>query len=529
MVSESSYTKSKRIAVNTIVLFVRMLILTIVNLYAVRVVLNGLGREDYGIYNTVAGVVMMSSFLSSVLAMSVQRYYSMALGRNDGRSLQEIFSISVSIVCAVSLLLIIVFETAGLWFLHNKLIIPADRMAAAQIAYQFGLVTFLCSFIQIPFSAAMFAHEEMTAYTIISTIECLMKLGAALLIGRLAIDNISLYSGALMLTAIIVLMIYTGYGKRNYAECHYRWPRQSKLFKSILAFSGWALFGSAASVCITQGNTVLLNMFFGPVIIAAFAIALQINNAFNTLCSNIILAFRPPMIKAYAERNFKYLNQMFSASNRFLLYILIAIAIPLILEIREILHLWLGGHITDDIVLFSRLMIVYSVCMAMNNPISIVMHATGKIMQYNLPVESITLMCLPVTWILFRLHLPSWSVFASMIGICVIAHIVRMLCLRHYYPPFSILHYMTRLILPAFLICCVSSALAYGLHTLQIQPALRLVASLIISPAIVLSLAYFAGINTQERKLVRNIAGCLVRKVTGSPKHCGENIKEDCK
>lgn len=509
---ETSKAKTKRIASNTVVLFVRMLVLTIVNLYAVRVVVNGLGNEDYGIYNTVAGVVMMSTFLSSVLALAIQRYYSIAIGKGDRQSLREIFSISINIVLAVSLLLIIIFETAGLWFLHNKLIIPLDRLAAAQWAYQCGLLAFLCSFAQIPFSAAMFAHEEMGIYALVSTIECLMKLAAALLVGHILADNLVVYSSGLTVTAVIILLVYTIIGSRRYEECHYRRPRKSALYKSILAFSGWALFGSVASVCITQGNTVLLNMFFGPIIIAAFAIALQINNAFNTLCNNIVLAFRPAMIKAYAERNFTYLNQMFSASNKFLLYILIAIALPLIVGMREILLLWLGDNVTDDTVLFCRLMIVYTVCMSMNNPVTIIMHATGKIMQYSLPVDGVTLLCLPVTWLLFYIGMPSWSVFVSMIGVCVVAHILRLLCLHHYYPLFSLLLYFKGLVVPAAMICVVATALTYCAYCGIGSNAAGLAVSFVAATGSTLALAYCGGLNKPERNLVNSMAKGVCRK-----------------
>ena len=512
MSMESGYAKGKRIASNAIVLFVRMLILTIVNLYAVRIALYKLGQVDYGIYVTIAGVVMMSSFLSSVLAMSVQRYYSIALGKKDNQGLQKIFSISINIVIIVSLIIIVLFETIGLWFLHHKLIIPSERLIAALIAYQFGLVTFLCSFLQIPFSAAIFAREEMTPYAIISTIECLMKLSAALAIGHLAADNLVVYSSGLMITGIVILLIYIFYGKINYSECRYCQPHDKQLTKSILRFSSWALFGSAASVCTSQGNAVLLNIFFGPMITAAFAIALQINNAFNTLCSNIVLAFRPAMIKSYAENDFEYLNKLFSASNKFLLYLLTAIAIPLYLEMKEVLHLWLGENVTNETVLFSRLMIVYIVCMSMNNPISIIMHATGKIMQYNLPVESVTLFCLPLTWIFFRMHMPSSFVFISMISVCIVAHFIRMVCLHHYYKPYSIHQYIMKLIIPALFICVISTILSIKVHAMITMTAGRVIAVFVLAAVVTICLAYFVGINRNERQLLFNLIKGIASK-----------------
>ncbi|MBQ6063154.1 MAG: polysaccharide biosynthesis protein [Prevotella sp.] len=490
--------KNKRIASNTILLFLRMFILTLINLYAVRIVLRRLGEEDYGVFNTVAGVVMATSFLSGVLAFSVQRFLSFYLGKHDAQSLRKIFSLSLNIVVILSIVVFIILETVGLWFVNTQLTIPTERMQAMRWAYQFGIFGLLCSFIQIPFTAAMFAHEDMGNYTIVSTLECLLRLLAAYLIGIAAIDNLVFYSSGIFVSATIIMLLYIGIGHLKYNECHYKYVKDKKLCKEILFFSGWALYGSASNMGMIQGSTILINVFFGSIVTAAFAIALQIYNAFNSLCNSMVLAFRPPMIKAYAEGNAAYLRQLFSVSNKFLLYILAAIAIPLICEMPTILEIWLH-EVSPNIVLFARLMIVYIVCISMNNPISIIMHASGHIKQYNLPVETITLMCLPITWLLFRLGFPAYYVFISMIGVCLVAHVVRLWCLKRYHRSFSIRSYMTSLVIPSAVVLSVGACCAWGLHAYVPNMVWRLVTVVIFTPLVVLSLAYCFGTTRQEK------------------------------
>jgi O-antigen/teichoic acid export membrane protein len=396
--TETKFNKSKRIASNTAVLFIRMLIITIISLYTVRVVLNGLGAEDYGIFNTVAGVVTTSSFLSSVLAISVQRFYSFSMGKNNDKDLNEIFSSSINIIILLSLGIIIVFETFGLWFVKTQLTIPYGRMEATLWIYQFSLFSFIFTILEIPFTAAIFAHEDMSIYAVISTVDCFLRLTVAFLIGKFMADNLIIYGSGLLIVSFIIFQFYAIYGLIKYEECHYKKTHNTLLYKKLLSFSGWTLFGSAASTGMQQGNIILLNIFFGPIINAAFGIALQINNAFNALSNSIILPLRPAMIKAYAEKNNDYLNQLFSVGNKFILYFLLAIGIPIFSEIVTILTWWLG-NINSDIIIFSRLIIIYIIFLGIHSPITTIMQATGHVKEYHLPVESITLMCIPLTWL----------------------------------------------------------------------------------------------------------------------------------
>ncbi|MBQ6210906.1 MAG: polysaccharide biosynthesis protein [Prevotella sp.] len=504
---QDTFSKSKRIASNTVVLFVRMFILTILNLYAVRLVLNGLGEQDYGIFNTVAGVVTLSSFVSGVMALSIQRFYSIALGKNDYHRLKEIFSTSVNILVVFSLILLVVFETVGLWFVQTRIHIPMERMNAALWIYQFALFSFICSIFQIPYSAAMFAHEDMGTYAFISTMECILRVFVAFLIGKMIIDGLTFYGLGLLVVAILVLLMYIWFASKNYKECHYQYVKQSPLYKRLLVFSGWTMFGSLANVGLIQGSIILLSMFFSPVVNAAFGIALQINIAFQALCNSIVMPFRPAMIKAYAEKQFDYLNQLFSVCNKFILYALIAVGLPLIFEMRFVLSLWLGGQVNDNMVLFSRLIIIYIVCLAMNNPITIIMEASGYVKEYHLFVDGTMLFCLPISWLLLHRGLPPYSVVCSMIGVCGVAHIIRLLCLRHFYKSLSMMEYFVFLVIPGLLIALIGAAFSFLLHLGIVDEWLRFITVVILLPLTIVFLSFFIGMNRKERSLAK----CFVK------------------
>lgn len=503
--SNSKPATSKRILSNTLVLFARMLLLTLVNLYSIRIVLGRMGTEDYGIFNAIAGVVTISSFISGVLDLAIQRFYSYAIGAKQSDQLVKIFSISIKCTVILAFAILVILEVVGLWYIQNKLVVPIDKIAIATTCFHFSAITFLCTILQIPFTATIFAHEDMGAYAAISSAECLLKLLVAFLIGKVFWDNLSFYSLGLMFVAIIIYISYGMWSHIHYAECkRYIKVKDNSLYKKILSFSGWTLFGSFAKITMVQGSTLLLNSFFGPLTNASFAIAVQISNAFTALSNNMVLAVRPAMIKSYAEKNESYLNQLFNFSNKFIYYLLLVIGLPMITEMPLIERIWLGNSVNQEIILFSRLVIIYTICLAMNNPITIIVQATGKIKKYHLCVESITLMTLPVSWILFHYKYESHHIFTSMIGLCLVAHIVRLFCLKNTYKSFSIKKYISTFALPALLITFIGTSLYLYIYQDVSCCAYRLLYEIIGLPIILLALIYIIGLNKIEKNTFKN-------------------------
>lgn len=501
--NDGNSKKSQRIAANTLILFVRMFVVMLVNFYTVRIVLDRLGIEDYGIFNAIAGVVTFTSFISGVMELSIQRFYSIAIGEKDGKKQNEIFNLSMAIIIAASAMTFLIMETAGLWMLNTQLTIPEARFEAAEWCFHTSLVTFFLTLLQIPFSAAVFAHEKMNVYAVISTSDCLLKLFAALSIGLLAIDNLIFYSIILMIIGFIVFGLYAVYGIVKFPECRIRKTHNNQLLKDLLSFSGWTLLGSIAKVGTFQGNTIMLNIFFGPVVNAAFAISMQISNAFNALCSSMVFALRPAMIQVYAEKNFTYLNKLFNISNKFILYVLLVIAFPMIYETEYILDIWLPD-VTQDMVVFARLIIIYIVCLSLNSPITTIMQASGKVKQYFVPVEAVSLLCLPITFVFLKLGLPAQWTFISMISTCVMAHVVRLWCLRRYYKPFSLSLYMKSFVFPAALISLAGICLTV-LSMQNTSGIMYHIAGCVILPLSIIILVLFVGMSTKERMLMYDL------------------------
>lgn len=505
--------RSKRIASNTLVLFARMLIITFVNLYTVRWVLAGLGTEDYGIFNAVAGVVTASTCISSVLALSTQRFYSFAMGKGESDRLKEIFSVSLNIVVMIALVLLVLFEIVGPWLISTQLTIPVERMEAAQWILQFSLFSFIFTLLQIPFIGAVFANENMGYYALISTIDCIVKLLIAYCIGITGGDDLVYYGAALMLEAFMVMMLYVIIARRKYPECKYTIVKKKKtLYKELFSFSGWSFYGALAGVGMTQGSTIILNVFFGPIINAAFGIANQIYNAINTLTNSIAIAFRPAMIKSYSAKENKYLEQLFFASSKAILYLLAMVLIPFIFEAETLLTLWLG-ECTPTMVLFARLYAVYTICLALHNPITTIIQATGNIRKYSMYVESMTILCLPVSWLLFKLGMPPYFVFVTMIGLCILAHIIRLLMLQSSISVFTISKYLVRLVLPGILIISITTLIVYCIETLHVNRIFQFLLSFAVSAISISILLYAVGISKKERTLIKELVNRKLKKI----------------
>lgn len=508
---DGNYGKSRRIASNTMLLFMRMFAITIINLYTVRLILGVLGQTDYGIYQAVGGVIATAGCVSTTLALSVQRFYSYSMGRDNFVKLQEVFSASTNIIFILVCVIIFFFETVGTWFLNTQMVLPAERLTATNWVFQFALFSFLLSVLQIPYTAAIFAHEEMGVYALLSTIDCLLRLAVACLIGKIFLDNLVFYALGLLTVSILIFCSYATFARHRYAECHYRKTTEPKLYKQLLSFSGWTLYSSLAGVGVIQGSTILLNVFFGPIINAAFGIAVQVNNAFNALCSSMMLAFRPAMIKSYAAKETDYLNTLFISANKFIFYVLIAVAIPLVTEMDTILQLWLGQS-SETTTLFVRLIIIYVVCIAMCNPINTIMQASGRIKRYHLTVETVMLLHIPASWLLLTMGLPPQCVLYSIIALCLLAHCFRLYCLRQLSAHFSMRQYFLSLVCPALVVTSISAASSLAVHLHIASPAWRLATLCAWSPVIIFVLAYWIGLSRQERLMLRSLASTTIKK-----------------
>lgn len=501
MPQANNTSTSKRIASNSLLLFARMFAITIINLYAVRLLLNSLGQEDYGTFNAVAGVVMTSTFITSTLAICIQRFYSYAMGKGEEQSLNDIFSASMNIIFTISLLMLVVLESIGLWFINESLPIPQDRVVAANWVFQSSIGVILMGLLQLPYTGAIFAHEDMGYFALISLAECLFRLFIVLLINVVPVDGLVFYGIGLFVVAVIIFLFYASISRHRYIECRYHRKVEKNIYKSLLSFSGWTMYSAIAGVGITQGITLLFYSFFGPLATAAYAISLQVLHAFQALSNSIVVAFRPSMVKSYAEGDYTFLNKMFNANNKLILFLLAVVAIPLAVELRIILKWWLGSY-TEYTVMFTRLIIMYMVLLSLHNPVTTIVQSTGRVKYYCLIVETVLLTCLPISWLLFKFGATAELSLVILILTSMSAHIVRLIILKHLYPVFSYWQYWRRFLQPGISILVLSSIIIYLAHTFIEADLPRVAVSFILSLLSVLSLAWLIGMSAEERRII---------------------------
>lgn len=424
--ANNTASNTKRIAKNTLMLYFRQILIMLVSLYTVRVVLNVLGAEDYGIYNVVAGVVTMFSFLSGAMATASQRYFSFDLGKGDSEHLKTTFSVTFQIYVLLAAIVIILAETVGLWFVNHKLVIPEERMTAANWIFQAAIVSFLLTLITTPYMASIIAHENMNVYAYVSIVEAGLKLGIVFLLKILPFDKLIIYGILLAVVALINTSIYRLYCHKHYAECKFRFVKDGRLFKEIVSYSGWNLFGSTASVVHNQGMTILINLFFGPLVNAARAVAAQVNVAVLSFAQNFSTALRPQIIKFYATGDKESMLKMVMYGTKIIFFLMLMICVPLYFQVPYLMQLWLK-NVPDYTVLFVRLVVIDVLIDSISYPVMSVVQTKGKIKLYQGVVGGLLILNLPVSYIFLGLGFAPESVFIVAIILSVFAMIFRIL------------------------------------------------------------------------------------------------------
>jgi len=420
---------NRRIAKNTLMLYFRMLLIMAVSFYTSRVVLQTLGVVDYGIYNVVGGIVAMFGFLNSAMSSGTQRYLTFELGRGDAEKLRRVFVTSMNIHIIISAIVFVLSETVGLWLLYNKMTIPQDRFGAAMWVYQCSILSTMVMFMSVPYNATIIAHEKMSAFAYISVLEVVLKLLIVylLLIGDM--DKLILYAVLMLTVQVIIRFIYNIYCRRYFEETRYSFLFDKLLFKEMLSFSGWNLWGNMAAVFFTQGLNILLNMFFGPAVNAARGVAVQVQHAVTQFSMNFQTAINPQITKSYATGDYSYMHSLIFRSSRFTFFLLLCICLPVFMEAEALLGIWLK-EVPEYSATFLRLILCVTILDAVANPLMISAQATGRVKIYQSVVGGILLMILPIAYVVLKLGGNPQSVFIVHLTICVIAFVVRLLIVR---------------------------------------------------------------------------------------------------
>ena len=395
---QDNSANSKRIAKNTLLLYVRMLFLMLISLYTSRVILNALGVEDYGIYNVVGGVVTMFSVLSGSLNAAISRFITFELGTGNVERLKKVFSSSVTIQAIIAIIIVVLAETVGLWFLNEKMVIPDNRITAANWCYQFSIITFAINLIAVPFTASIIAHEKMSAFAYISILEALGKLVIAWCIVVNPIDRLVFFALMVAIVVCSISLLYAWYCIKHFKECVYHFYYDHDLLKQMFGFAGWNFIGASSAILRDQGGNIILNLFFGPTVNAARAISVKVNTVINSFVQNFMVALNPQITKSYACRDYDYMFKLIFQGARLSYYILLMLCLPVILNTHYILVVWLK-LVPEHTVLFVQLILVFAMCESISHPLITVMLATGNIKNYQIVVGGLQMMNLPIAYL----------------------------------------------------------------------------------------------------------------------------------
>jgi O-antigen/teichoic acid export membrane protein len=403
--------RNKRIAKNTLMLYFRQLLILFVSLYTVRIVLDQLGVEDYGIYGAVGGLVALSAFLPGSLAQATQRFFSYALGDQNDERLKKTFSVNLVLYASVALIAFVTLQTIGLWFVNTELSVPDGRFEAAKALYHYATLTFLVSVITSPFMAIIMAHEDMKLYAYVSILEAFMKLGVVFLLQYIAWDKLELYGLLVMCVGVINAMLYIGICLYRYEECQFRkfyWD--SALFREIISFSGWTLFGAISNVARTHAVTILLNQSFSPAVVAARALSVTIASKVNIFSGNFNASLYPPIVKTYAANQRQEMYALITGSSKITFFLLWVFALPMMVEMESILGIWLTT-VPPDAVLFSQLALVEALILSISLPLTAAARAPGKMKAYELTLGTIQIGIFLTAWAVIAAGAAAYSVF----------------------------------------------------------------------------------------------------------------------
>lgn len=497
---QGSIRNTKSIAKNTVFLYIRSIVVMAVGIYTSRVVLQTLGVEDYGVYNVIGGFVAMFSILSASLVNASQRFISFEMGK-DNPQMSRIFSGTISIHLLLALIVLVLFESFGLWFLNTQLNISADRMYAANWVFQCSVLTFCINLISVPYNASIIAHERMNVFAYISIYEAFAKLGIVYLLYVTGYDKLIVYAILMLVIAVSLRLLYGYYCSRHFEECKFHFVIDKPLFKEMMGFIGWNFFGSTAGILSTQGINILINIFFGVTLNAARGLADQVNNAINTFVNNFMTAMNPQITKSYAAGDYEYMKSLMVRGAKYSAVLYWLIALTVFVESDEILDIWLV-EVPNYASLFLRLTIIYSIFKSLANPIYVGMLATGNIRNYQLIMGGLNISAFVLCYIFFVSGLGPEFGYISTIIIAAVQLFVRLKLISDIIPGFPKALFLKDAILRAFLVIGVSTAFVFMIKNIMSVGSvyLEVLFVLLVSIATVVLLAFVMALSKSERE-----------------------------
>lgn len=507
----SDRENSKRIAKNTLLLYARMLLLMAVGLYTSRVILVTLGVDDYGVYNVVAGFVLMFSFFTSSLGAAISRYLTYELGRGETEVLKRIFSTSVNVQLLMAIGIVLLAEPFGIWFLNNKLNIPDNRLWAAHWVFQCSIVSFIFNLISVPYNAAIIAHEKMAAFAYISILDVFLKLLIVYLLYISPFDRLVTYAVLFAMVGFIIRLAYSIYCKHHFPECRYNLLIDKKMMRNIAGFAGWNLIGSGVYLFNTQGINIAMNLFFGVTVNAARGIATQIESVVRQFVTSFTTALNPQITKSYAVRNMDYMYKLVCRGSKYSYLLMLFFVVPLVFEAETALAFWLKV-VPDQTAVFVRLTMLGLLCDVLGNATANACWATGRVKKYYLWVGAIGSLVFFISYSLFVCGLPAYSSYIVFIIIYAILVFVKVHLIKGLinFPVKMFYQETIGRILPVSII-----TFAFGSVPSLLFPASvgRLFLTGVVSTLVLLLSVYFWGLEESEKTMVLEKLALLRNKI----------------
>lgn len=508
--SESTSANNKRIAKNTLLLYVRLLFSMSVGLFTSRVILNTLGIDDYGVYNVVAGVVSMFSLFSNSLSNAISRYIAFELGKKDAKRLSEVFSTSVTIQIVLAIVIVVIVELLGVWFLNSHLNIPKDRLYAANWAMHMAILVFAINLISVPYNAAIIAHEKMSVFAYISILEVTLKLIVAYVLYISSFDKLITYSVLLVFVAIVIRLIYGTYCNKHFQECHYQLVYDKSLLKEMLGFAGWNVLGSGAYLFNTQGVNIVTNMYFNVAANAARGVATQAGAVIKQFVNNLTVSINPQITKSYASGNLQYMYSLVCRSARFGYLLMLLFAIPFLFETEFIMFVWLKNY-PPEAPLFFRLSLIGSMIDFLGNSPAVAAWATGNIRKYYIWVSAVGCLVFPLSWLAFAMGMPAYTAYIVFIVVYLLVLLVKLFFVRELVKmPLKL--YFKDVVIRIVGTTCLSVPLPLMLYMLLPRTIMSSVAVIVIGVISVCFSIYLLGVSQSERNKIVSVAKSKIEK-----------------
>lgn len=501
-----SQVDNRRIYKNTIMLYVRMGVSMLISLYTSRIVLQVLGEEDYGVMAVVGGITSLFTFMNGALSEATSRFLTFELGRNDIISLKKIFNAAFVNHLLLSLIILLLCETVGLWFFYHKLVIPEVRMFAAFSVYQFSIIGTCVGIILVPFNSLIMAHEKMGVYAYLSIFDVVLKLILVIILQYINYDKLIFWAAGGLFTTMLYQFFNIIYCRRHFIEVRFEFQRDKKLYSQMFSYSFWDFLGSLSSLSQGQGLNMLLNIFFGPSVNAARGIAMTVQGAIVQFSSNFVVASKPQIIKLYAEGNIKEMMYLVYQTSNFSYYLLFLFALPLCIELDYVLTLWLGEY-PDYTVPFAILIIINSLTWSIKSSRVTALHATGHIKLSNLTVGVILCLTLPVSYIFLKQGYSPISVFVITIIMTLFAEIVACFVLKRYLD-YSVKDYLIQVYGRCLLVSFLSFPIPFVIHLIMPYGFLRLMIVVLASSISLCLFVYYCGFS----KNIRDKVSALIKK-----------------